>query len=179
MSVFTNAASGGQEQAREYTRAVLDLVGGRDPLGLLDSTPSEARRTIRGLTREQLRTPEAPGKWSVQHVVQHLADSDMVWGNRLRLVLSHEKPVLTGYDQDLWANRLRYDESDPEEALNDFTELRAMNLRLLRRAERADWVRVGIHVERGEESVEHMVRLYAGHDVLHLRQLERIARAVS
>ncbi|MEX2584045.1 MAG: DinB family protein [Gemmatimonadota bacterium] len=114
MSVFTNAASGGQEQAREYTRAVLDLVGERDPLVLLDSTPSEARRAIRGLDREQLRAPEAPGKWSVQHVLQHLADSDLVWGNRLRLVLAHERPVLTGYDQDLWASRLRYDESDPE-----------------------------------------------------------------
>jgi hypothetical protein len=31
-----------------------------------------------------------------------------------------------------------------------------------------------VHAERGEESVRHMLRLYAGHDVLHLRQIERI-----
>jgi len=31
-----------------------------------------------------------------------------------------------------------------------------------------------MHGERGEESLEHMRRLYAGHDVLHLRQVERI-----
>jgi hypothetical protein len=38
---------------------------------------------------------------------------------------------------------------------------------------------VGVHAERGEESLEHLVRLYAGHDLLHLRQIERIRAAVA
>jgi len=37
-----------------------------------------------------------------------------------------------------------------------------------------DLRRVGLHSERGEESLEHLRKLYAGHDLLHLRQLERI-----
>jgi hypothetical protein len=36
---------------------------------------------------------------------------------------------------------------------------------------------VAVHEERGEESVEHMARLYAGHDLVHLRQLRRIRDA--
>jgi hypothetical protein len=36
-----------------------------------------------------------------------------------------------------------------------------------------------VHAERGEESIEHLIRLYAGHDLLHLRQIERIRAAVS
>jgi hypothetical protein len=38
---------------------------------------------------------------------------------------------------------------------------------------------VGVHAERGEESVAHMIRLYAGHDLLHLRQLARIRGVVA
>jgi hypothetical protein len=38
--------------------------------------------------------------------------------------------------------------------------------------------RVGVHVERGEESLAHHLKLYAGHDILHLNQLERIRQAV-
>jgi hypothetical protein len=38
----------------------------------------------------------------------------------------------------------------------------------------AELLRVGLHGERGEESLDRMRRLYAGHDILHLRQLERI-----
>ena len=43
----------------------------------------------------------------------------------------------------------------------------------------ADVRRVGVHSERGEESVAHMIKMYAGHDLLHLAQLARIRRAVS
>jgi len=35
-----------------------------------------------------------------------------------------------------------------------------------------------VHSERGEESIEYLLRLYAGHDLLHLRQIDRI-RAVA
>jgi hypothetical protein len=34
-----------------------------------------------------------------------------------------------------------------------------------------------MHAERGQESIEHIVRMMAGHDINHLRQVERILRA--
>jgi uncharacterized damage-inducible protein DinB len=128
---------------------------------------------------EKLRQPERPGKWSIGQVLQHLADSELVWGWRLRLILAQDRPTLTGYDQDRWAERLRYADSDPAQALEEFVTLRRANLRLLERASPADLKRVGVHVERGEESLEHQRRLYAGHDLLHLAQLARIRHAVA
>jgi hypothetical protein len=41
-----------------------------------------------------------------------------------------------------------------------------------------DMNRVGVHSERGEESVAHMMKLYAGHDLLHLNQMERIKKGM-
>jgi hypothetical protein len=117
---------------------------------------------------------QAPGKWSIRDVVQHLADSELVGGFRLRMVLAHDRPPLMGYDQDLWASRLRYHDVDVRDALEQFTALRRANVRLWQHLSPTDLIRVGIHGERGEESLEHMRRLYAGHDLLHLRQLERI-----
>ena len=178
MSVFTNPASRSVEQAKAYTLAVLDLVGERDPLEVLRETESALRTVLDGLTEEQRTTPEAPAKWSVRHVIQHLADSELVWGYRLRMVLAHDRPTLTGYDQDRWAERLRYDDVDAERALRDFAVLRDRNLRLLTPLPARELQRVGVHTERGEESVAHMIRLYAGHDVLHLRQIDRIQRAI-
>jgi uncharacterized damage-inducible protein DinB len=179
MSVFTNPASRSAEQAAAYTAAVLDLLGARNPIETLQDTISALEQVRHGLSAEQVTQPEAPGKWSVRHVLQHLADSELVWGYRLRMVLSHDRPRLTGYDQDLWAERLGYDEADADRALEDFGVLRRTNLRLLARASGEDLKRVGVHAERGEESVEHMIRLYAGHDLLHLEQLARIRRAVA
>ena len=178
MSVFTNTASRSVEQARAYTAAILDLLGTREPLPVLRETPDAVRRIVAAVSEAHLSQPEAPGKWSMRHVVVHLSDGDLVWGYRLRMVLAQDRPALTGYDQDLWADRLRYDEAPIAQTLDEFTVLRRSNLRLVSGASAADLERVGVHSERGEESVAHMISMYAGHDLLHLAQLERIRRAV-
>src|SRR5262245_27361979 len=178
MSVFTNPASRSIEQAREYTVAVLDLLGSSDPMAVLRSPPAGVRNAIAGLSERELSEPESAGKWSTRHVVRHLADSDLVWGYRVRLVLAQDRPTLTGYDQDRWAERLRYDRAPVELALEEFSVLRQSTVRLIAAASADELQRVGVHAERGEESVAYMVRLYAGHDLLHLAQLARIRRAI-
>jgi uncharacterized damage-inducible protein DinB len=176
--VFSNPASRSLEDAKAYTSAVLGLLGERDPAMVLQDTPGALRKAISGLSESQMATPEMTGKWSIRQVLRHLADSELVWGYRLRLVLSQDRPPLTGFDQDRWAERLHYDEADVATALEEFALLRRGNLKLLDRATPDDLERVGVHTERGEESVEHMIRLYAGHDLLHLRQIERIRHVV-
>src|SRR5262249_22286678 len=147
-------------------------------IDVLERTAEGVRGALAGVSVAGVSQAESPGKWSMRHVVQHLADSDLVWGYRLRLVLAQDRPPLTGYDQDLWADRLHYDRLPVDEALDRFAVLRRSNLRLLAEATPADLQRVGVHAERGEESVALMIRLYAGHDLLHLRQLARIRSAV-
>jgi DinB family protein len=178
MSVFTNPASGASEHAAAYVAAILGLLGDRDPLSVLGDTPSALSRAIEGLSSTHLCQPERPGKWSINQVLQHLADSEVVWAWRMRLILAQDRPPLTGYDQDMWADRLRYNEGDPAEAIELFSLLRRANLRLLARASAEDLTRVGVHVERGAESLEHLRRLYAGHDLLHLKQIDRIRGAL-
>jgi len=123
---------------------------------------------------ERQGKPEREGKWSIVHVLQHLADSEVVWAWRMRLILAQDRAPLTGYDQDLWRDRLRYRDVSMTDAFDQFVTLRRANLRLWQGLSPADLSRVGLHGERGEESLEHMRRLYAAHDLLHLRQLTRI-----
>lgn len=177
MSVFTNSSSSSPEEIAGYVSAVLGLVEGRDPLDVLRTTASSLNRALEQIG-PAVRIPEAPGKWSVNEVLQHLADSEIVFGWRLRMVLAHDRPPITGYDQDRWAKRLRYADGNPQEAIELFTVLRRANTRLLAGASEADLRRVGVHAERGEEELAHIIRLYAGHDLLHLRQIERIRAAV-
>jgi hypothetical protein len=179
MSVFSNPASRSREEASTYTTAILDLLGDASPNDVLRQTQARLRDLVASLSTKQLATPEAAGKWSIGQVLRHLADSEVVWGFRMRMVLAQDRPAITGYDQDLWAERLHYDQADPTDSLREFGVLRDGNLRLLARASEADLDRVGVHAERGEESVRHMMKMYAGHDLLHLRQIERIVRAVT
>lgn len=174
MSVFTNSAASAPGHAAQYVAALLDLLGDRNPLDVLTQTARVLDEALQGLSAKQLKQPEADGKWSVTEVLQHLADSELVWGFRLRMTLAHERPPLMGYDQDLWASRLHYREADDQQALKQFTVLRESNLNLLQHASKADLQRVAVHAERGEQTLEEIVRLGAGHDLVHINQVARI-----
>lgn len=176
MSIFTNNQASSMEEAQEYTAALIGLVGDRDPLAVLRTTEGALREAIGGVDPEQLAKPEAPGKWSVRQVLAHLADSDVVLGWRLRMIIAHDRPAITGYDQDLWADRLHYNDVDPEWSIDTFGVLRRWNLRLWENATDEELARAGVHSERGDESVAHLMRMYAGHDILHLNQIARILK---
>jgi hypothetical protein len=174
MSVFSNPSGSTPAETTAYVDALLGLIGNDDPVHILGQTPVVLEHFLPPLSPEMITRPEAPGKWSIRDVIQHLADSEMVGGVRLRMVLAHDRPTIVGYDQDLWADRLRYRDVDVREALEQFTVLRRRNMRLWQDLSPADLARVGLHNERGEESLGHMRKLYAAHDLLHLRQIERI-----
>jgi hypothetical protein len=55
-----------------------------------------------------------------------------------------------------------------------FRVLREVNLELFKTLTPEQWKQHGMHAERGVETVEHMLRLFAGHDVNHTRQVEQI-----
>jgi hypothetical protein len=178
MSVFSNPSGRSRELAAAYTSALLELVGDRDPLDILAELPAALPRLVDGLTDAELTRPEAPGKWSVLQVVDHLCDQETVNAFRFRVVAAEDEPPIQGYDQDRWAERLRYGAADPKTLIAELTALRGRNLRLLRALTPAELKRVGHHQERGPESVEYIMRLNAGHDMVHRRQIARIRGAL-
>lgn len=174
MTTFSNPAGNAPAAAAEYIRAIFAVLGDRDPLAVMTELVPWIEQRVRGLEPTVLRRPEAPGKWSVMDVVHHLADTELVYGFRLRMVLTQDTPALQGYDQDVWARTFRYREMPLPDVLAQLAVLRSANLRLLRGLEPPQWKRAGLHSERGLETVEHIVRMIGGHDLVHRRQIERI-----
>jgi hypothetical protein len=171
---FSNPARHASAAASGYVRALLELLGSRDPLEVLGQLLPWLNQRLSGLSEDSSRRPEKPGKWSVVEVVQHLADSDLVAGFRTRMILTEDRPTLQGYDQDRWAAELRYREVPLAMGVEQLRGLRTANLRLWRDLTPDQLERVGLHAERGSESVRHLLRLMAAHDLVHRRQLDRI-----
>ena len=177
-AIFSNPAGAAKEAGERYTRALLELLGDRDPIAVQGELFASLERAVAGLSDAQLRQPERPGKWSVIEVVQHLADSEIVYGYRIRMILASDTPNIEGYDQDAWSQRLRYAEASLPDALSQIRILRGRSLHLLRGLRPEEWERAGMHSERGRESVRHITKLLAAHDLVHLRQIERIKSAI-
>ena len=78
MSEFSNPVGGAAAAAAKYTQALLDVLGGREPLAVLRELPGALRTAVDGLSVAELARPEAAGKWSIAHVLEHLTDQETV-----------------------------------------------------------------------------------------------------
>ena len=174
MNTFSNPAGNAAAAAQGYTKALLDVLGDRDPLAVMGELVPWLDQRVRGLDDARLRRPEKPGKWSVLEVVQHLADTELVYGYRVRMILTQDTPPIPGYDQDAWVREFHYRDLPVGEVLAQLGALRAANLRLYRSLGSDQLRRAGLHSERGPESVEHVLRMVGAHDLVHRRQIERI-----
>ena len=164
------------ETAHEYTQRLVSYSDGKDPLRLQQAAPAKVASLLKGKTKTQLMRRPAPGKWSVAEIVAHLADAELAISWRLRQVLANNAIPIQAYDQDLWATTFDYAHRDPRQSLANFRSLREANLALLKSVPRKLWDNYGVHAERGNESVNHVVRMVAGHDLNHLRQIEGILK---
>jgi hypothetical protein len=156
----------------EYQRFILSKLGDDDPAEVQAATPSALRDLFRE-AGQRVRVRPAPSEWSILEAAGHMLDGEVVASARYRWILAQDEPRLIGYDQDLWMERLRHNEDDPDELLSLFEALRTANLGLWSRSSEAERARVGLHEERGPESYELVFRLIAGHDRNHLAQASR------
>jgi len=176
---FSNPAGTAAASAGAYVRALLDLLGERDPLDVLAELNGWLDRRFSGVPEAALRRPEAPGKWSAADVVQHLADSELVLGFRMRMILTEDRPALQGYDQDQFANKLRYNERDMAPALEAFRCARESTMQVLGLMTEEDWQRAGTHSESGRYTTEDWLQIYAAHAHNHAAQIRRLREALS
>jgi len=134
----------------------------------------EVVAALEGISEEGLSAHPVPGKWSAREIVHHLADSESISAQRLRKLLTEEKPIIHGYDQERYAVLLRYNERDMAPALEAFRAARSTTAQLLSAMSSADWEREGWHTESGRYSADTWLRIYAAHAHGHASQIRRL-----
>jgi hypothetical protein len=154
----------------QYRNELLAELGVHDPVAVLHTTLKEVEYLLAGASTGQLRQRPAEGEWSPSEVLNHLADSDLVFSVRARMMVTQDRPLLVGYDQEAWTDRFGGLDATPQDTFERWRALRLANLRMIESLQPEEWERVGVHSERGEESVRLHVRLLAGHDRIHLAQ---------
>jgi uncharacterized damage-inducible protein DinB len=162
------------ETPSQYVQRILSNIEGKDPWQVLGATAGRLRAFVRDSPPNALRRKPAADKWSAVEILAHLADTEIVASWRMRSILAHDGVPIQAFDQDEWVRNLKYEASDPAESVDLFEATRTANLRLLRRVDPKQLENHGMHAERGRETVVHLIRLFAGHDLNHLRQIEEL-----
>ena len=166
-----------KETVQQYVQRIGGYIAGQEPLKVQAATPRKLERLVARASAAKLRKRPAPDKWSVTEILAHLADVEIVIGWRVRAILGAPGTPVQAYDQDAWAEAGYYAKRNPRESVALIRAVRAANLALYKSLSPEQWKHYGLHTERGQETVEQIVRMVAGHDLNHLQQIERILAA--
>src|SRR6266481_460168 len=100
------------ETFEQYIARVLTYSEGKDPVQMLQQTPRKIAQHVNRATARRIKKSPAPGKWSVQEIVAHLADTEIALGYRLRKIAEEDGVTLQSFDQDTWAKNGSYKKAD-------------------------------------------------------------------
>jgi hypothetical protein len=113
-----------------------------------------------------VRTP--PGKWSVLEVVCHLADSDVIYAERIRRVIAEHEPTLFNLEPDDFERTLAYHLRDISQELSLIPAIRRQTSRILRSIPTDAWQRKGIHSTDGPLTLRQLVERITKHVPHHI-----------
>ena len=130
---------------------------------------------LAGITDEELDRPQPDDGWSARQVVHHLADGEAMAYTRLCRLVADDDPVIQGFDEARFAERLHYDRPIAT-ALALVAAIRAASLDLMAVMTQADWAKAGTHSDVGRFSVERWLEIYGGHVHEHADQIRRARR---
>lgn len=142
------------------------------------SGASALTKAIEGLSREEMLTFPVPGKWSVQQLVLHLFDSDLVGLDRMRRIIAMERPMIMAYDENAYIASLHYEAADAKAAARAFEANRMLMGALLRDLPDEAFQRVGVHSERGLVTLADQVQVYVRHLEHHMEFMRAKRKAL-
>lgn len=125
-------------------------------------------RRVVTLTDDQLDMAFLPdsgpnlGRWPVRVLLGHLADAELAFIQRMRRIVAEERPILQSWDENAFIDSGLYGtDRTPREHrqsigafIGTIFTLRKWTAEWLRSLEPSAFSRVGLHTERGEQSLK-------------------------
>ena len=162
---MTTSAAPGYLAGMQTDDGSLDAVG---LIAVYRNGIDSLSRAAAGLTREQAVARPVPGKWSALELVAHLADCELVFGERILRTLAMDKPLHLGMDETHYAARLGYQSLDLDEELAVFAAVRRRVARVLANLPPEAWQRPAVHADSGLVTVRQLVFQTVRHLAHHL-----------
>jgi hypothetical protein len=145
-----------------------------DAVAILERTPASLSALLVGLPDTWITAREGDGTWSPYDVIGHLIHGERTdWIPRARHILAGETRPFEPFDR--MAQFAESQGKSLDELLRTFARLRQENVAALlgMNLASADLVRLGLHPELGEVTLEQLLATWVVHDLDHVAQVAR------
>lgn len=160
------------EEYHEYYYPYISKANSKNFLKAFAAQPSKLKKLLGNLEPGEDNRLHEPYTWTLKQVMGHLIDCERTFSTRMwRIAIGDETPM-PGIDQNMYVSKLDYEQTTMEDLLDEFADLRAANLRLVKRLPTESLANMGT---ASDNPVSARANLYilAGHVVYHLDIIKR------
>ena len=150
-----------------------------NPLEVLAETPGVLGAVVRDTAPERLASRPAEGQWSVNEILGHLVDHEIVTASRIRTTRLEDIGWLARYDQERWVRVQGHHERDAAEFVRRFAVLRSLNLEQWRATSPEEFETPRLRAHGSKLTLQDLLEGHARHDKVHRTQIERTLAAVA
>lgn len=138
-----------------------------------EQTAVKIRQSVEGISEQLITWKPGPDKWSIQEIIGHLMDSNIVNSYRIRKIFSEPVTPIVTFAHEEWVNEQQFNETPLAEILDAYDALTRYNALLLKKLTEEQWQKYGMKVEE-QISIAHIIdKFICNHVEKHLGQIER------
>lgn len=122
--------------------------------------------------------PDNYESWSAVETIGHLLDVEVVYGYRLRAILSEDTPRFDPFDEEAYVINQRWRGADLSVLFSAWSALRRVHLLLIARLDLDALARGGVHGTEGALTARDLVLKLLVHDRFHLNRLGQLEESI-
>ncbi|MCL7963714.1 MAG: DinB family protein [marine benthic group bacterium] len=153
-----------------YYGRYIDRVVAPDILAALRNQRAEIASFISELDPTIADHRYAPGKWTIRQVLNHVCDTERIFGARALSVARGERQPLPGFDENAYADMSAADRRALAALGRELDQLRGATIEMFEAFEEDAWGRIG-NANGSPVSVRAIAWILAGHADHHLNVL--------
>lgn len=143
-------------------------------ISALETAPGVIIPMIREVPPQILKRRPSPAKWSAYEHACHLSQSDVLFRERLDLILSTSEPYIDVIENSPEDEAGALLDVDLDESLDRYVRERAALVTRLKRLSPEDWQKTAVHEAFDHYSVFIMFRHVLNHEMLHAYRIEEL-----
>ena len=143
-------------------------------IAALETAPGVIIPLIREVPAQILKRRPSPAKWSAYEHAIHLSQSDVLFRDRLEIILSTPEPYIETKENSPEEEAGSMLDIDLDESLNRFVRERASLVERLKTLSPDEWQKTAVHEAFDHYSVFIMFRHVLNHEMLHAYRIEEL-----
>ena len=120
-----------------------------------------------------------PGKWSIRQVICHLADSEIIYADRIKRTIAEDNPSIMDADPNVFLPALHCSQRDLLSEVEMVALIRSHVGVILGHCDIEDFQRTCVHSADGAMTLETLVERITGHIPHHIRFIQEKVQALA